>query len=116
MLFYITSPPSTIQHDISVYPKDEFARIRDDHQYLLVTDQSLAPDWPGAHKLRRDFRDIVGSIVLLANLLSTLSLAKLLHIEKTDIDDQLRCLHSVLGFPPILTRRFTYSISSFGNS
>ena len=162
-------PPSTIQHDISVYLKDEFARIRDDHQHLLPSDQPLAPDWPGAQalgtltqlavplfivaatvcrfvgdlnsnprkrldiilerpigqrsqlertylpvlrqiplgaedveeneKLCRGFRDIVGSIVLLANPLSSVSLAKLLCIERTDVDRQLRCLHSVLSVP-----------------
>jgi hypothetical protein len=31
-------PPSTIQHDISVYLKDEFVRIRDNHQHLLPSD------------------------------------------------------------------------------
>jgi hypothetical protein len=37
-------PPSTIQHDISVYLKDEFARSRKDHQRLVMPDQRLAPD------------------------------------------------------------------------
>lgn len=50
-------------------------------------------------RLYRDFRDIFGSIVLLASPLSTVSLAKLLHIEKADVDDQLRCLYSVLWVP-----------------
>lgn len=47
-------------------------------------------------KLCCDFCDIVSSIALLTNPLFTLSLAKLLHIEKTDVDDQLCCLHFIL--------------------
>jgi WD40 repeat protein len=160
-------PPSTIRHDVLVYLKDEFTRIRDNHQYLLPPDQSLPPDWPGAQALRtlsqlavplfivaaticrfvgelngnplkrlarildqpigqrsqlertylpvlsqilvgaedveekeklcHDFRAIVGSIVLLADPLSSVFLAKLLDIEKSVVDDQLRCLHSVLS-------------------
>lgn len=158
--------PSTIQHDISVYLKDEFAQIRNDHLHLSPLAQHLAPDWPGPQalgtltqlavplfivaaticrfvsdlngnpvkrliqildqpigqrsqlertylpvlsqilasveddeereKLSHNFRNIVGSIILLANPLSTLSLAKLLYIKKADVDGQLRCLHSVL--------------------
>jgi hypothetical protein len=48
----------------------------------------------------RSFRQIVGSMVLLANPLSTLSLANLLHIKEEDVNDQLRYLHSVLKVPP----------------
>ncbi|EXJ95094.1 hypothetical protein A1O1_00213 [Capronia coronata CBS 617.96] len=69
--------------------------------YLPVLRQLLAgvDDAEEKEQLCRDFHEIVGSIVLLANPLSTTSLAKLLQIEKTDIDDQLRCLHSVLWIP-----------------
>jgi hypothetical protein len=42
--------PSTIQHDISVYLKDEFAQIRNNH-HLLPPDQPLTLDWPGAQAL-----------------------------------------------------------------
>ncbi|KIX03042.1 uncharacterized protein Z518_06592 [Rhinocladiella mackenziei CBS 650.93] len=44
-------PLHTIEHDISVYLKDELTRIRDDHQSLLQAGQSLAPDWPGTQAL-----------------------------------------------------------------
>jgi hypothetical protein len=163
-------PPATIEHDISIYLKDEFARIRDEHQCLLPPSQSFAPDWPGTQALStltqlsvplfivaaticrfigdpycdpverlatvldyqkighmsplertylpvlsqilagvedaqekdkrcRDFREIVGSIVLLANPLSSSSLANLLRLEKRKVNQQLRPLHSVLLVP-----------------
>lgn len=47
----------------------------------------------------QEFRDIVGSIVILANPLSTTSLAHLLDRPKKDIDRRLRLLHSVLRIP-----------------
>jgi hypothetical protein len=40
-------PPSTIRHDISVFLQGEFRRIRDEHNDLWPTDQSLASNWPG---------------------------------------------------------------------
>lgn len=46
-----------------------------------------------------EFRDVVGPIVLLAQPLSTRSLAELLNVENDDIEDQLICLHSVLDIP-----------------
>ena len=69
--------------------------------YLPVLSQMVigVEDVEEKEKLCRDFRAIVGSIVLLANPLSTVSLAKLLDVEKTDVDDQLRLLHSVLWVP-----------------
>ncbi|OQV00709.1 NACHT domain-containing protein, partial [Cladophialophora immunda] len=50
-------------------------------------------------KLCHDFREIVGSIILLANPLSTISLSQLLQIPRRTIDQQLRLLHSVLSVP-----------------
>ncbi|KIW24692.1 uncharacterized protein PV07_10393 [Cladophialophora immunda] len=50
-------------------------------------------------KLCHDFREIVGSIILLANPLSTISLSQLLQIPRRKIDHQLRLLHSVLSVP-----------------
>jgi len=46
-----------------------------------------------------EFRQIVGSIVILADPLSTLSLASLLAICKEDIDSTLDDLHSVFSIP-----------------
>lgn len=47
----------------------------------------------------QQFRDIVGSIIILASPLSTSALAQLLSIKKLDIDDRLDMLHSVLSIP-----------------
>jgi hypothetical protein len=57
-------------------------------------DEALEKD-----KICRDFREIVGSIVLLANPLSTFSSAKLLNITKRKLDYQLYLLHFVLCIP-----------------
>lgn len=50
-------------------------------------------------RLCRDLREIVGSIVLLANPLSPISLSQLLQIAKRKIDHQLRLLTSVISVP-----------------
>ena len=49
--------------------------------------------------LIEEFRDVVGSIVLLAEPLSTSSLARLLDIPRSTIDSRLDSLHSVLSVP-----------------
>jgi hypothetical protein len=46
-----------------------------------------------------EFRDIVGSIVVLETPLSTASIARLLHISKDDVTCRLDSLHSVLSIP-----------------
>jgi len=46
-----------------------------------------------------EFRNIVGSIVVLETPLSTASLARLLHISKDDVTCRLDSLHSVLSIP-----------------
>ena len=50
-------------------------------------------------RLGREFREIVGAIAILADPLSTFSLAKLLGVSKKRIDLRLRPLHSVLRIP-----------------
>lgn len=70
--------------------------------YLPVLDQLVVgveePD--EKHKLWSDFREVVGSIVLLANPLSSVSLSISLNTTKRKVDHQLRLLHSVLCVPP----------------
>jgi hypothetical protein len=46
-----------------------------------------------------EFRTVVGSIVLLAEPLSTSPLARLLHIPRSVIDRRLVSLHSILRVP-----------------
>ncbi|KAF3314404.1 hypothetical protein TWF173_004746 [Orbilia oligospora] len=50
-------------------------------------------------RLAGEFREIVGSIVTLASPLSIPSLAKLLSVSETTIDNRLKKLHSVLNIP-----------------
>ena len=71
-----------------------------DQTYLPVI-QHLAVGRTDSDKeiLSREFREIVGSIVVLANPLSTSSLARLLGISKEVIDSRLHSLHSVLSIP-----------------
>jgi hypothetical protein len=63
-----------------------------------------------------EFRKIVGSIVILAELLSIRSLAALLEIDEDTIALRLDDLHSVLYVPTnyeILVRTFYLSFSEF---
>ncbi|KAI9785620.1 MAG: hypothetical protein M1816_000367 [Peltula sp. TS41687] len=154
-------PKEIIDHDISAYLKDEFAKIRDD--------KALPLDWPGARNIQvlvematplfifaatvcrfvgdsrwdpkkqlasvlkyhtisqaskldktylpvldqllvgltslekkeliQEFRVIVGSIVILAEPLSTASLVSLLDTSQETVDCRLGLLHSVLSVP-----------------
>jgi NACHT domain len=71
-----------------------------DRTYLPVL-QHLMDKCVGSEKetLAQEFRDIVGSIVILADPLPTSSLASLLDISKEDVDSRLHVLHSVLRIP-----------------
>ncbi|EHK47982.1 hypothetical protein TRIATDRAFT_262568 [Trichoderma atroviride IMI 206040] len=53
----------------------------------------------GRHEVSKQFKEIVGSIILLASPLCTSSLALLLNISLEDIENQLDLLHSVLYIP-----------------
>ncbi|KAF3153513.1 hypothetical protein TWF225_001947 [Orbilia oligospora] len=50
-------------------------------------------------EFRQEFREIIGSIVILADPLSTSSLSGLLNIDERNIDSKLYHLHSVLSIP-----------------
>ncbi|KAF2194154.1 vegetative incompatibility protein HET-E-1 [Zopfia rhizophila CBS 207.26] len=71
-----------------------------DRTYLPILNQ-LFDDEDEADKQRRtsEFRDIVGSIVVLESPLSITSLARLLQISKEDVRCRLDSLHSVLSIP-----------------
>ncbi|KAL7899344.1 vegetative incompatibility protein HET-E-1, partial [Trichoderma sp. TUCIM 5745] len=71
-----------------------------DATYLPILDQ-LIRGLKGGEKeaVITRFKEIVGTIVLLANPLSTISLANLLAIDAEKIDNQLDMLHSVLNIP-----------------
>ena len=162
-------PQPIIEHDISAFLKAELAKIREEHNHSLPSEDQLPQDWPGERNIQAlvnmaiplfifattvcrfigdlrwnpdkrlatvlkyqtasqaskfdrtylpvleqllvglddsekeiltgEFREIVGSIVILAEPLSTISLASLLSTPKDAVDRRLSSLHSVLSVP-----------------
>ncbi|PNP55781.1 hypothetical protein THARTR1_04001 [Trichoderma harzianum] len=82
------------------FNSDLNSRSNLDATYLPVLDQ-LIRGLKGGEKeaVVTKFKEVVGTIVLLANPLSITSLASLLAIETEKIDNQLDMLHSVLNIP-----------------
>jgi hypothetical protein len=71
-----------------------------DQTYQPILDRLLVDQTkPQKETLAKEFLIIVGSIILLANPLSSVSLAKLLNISESVIDHRLDFLHSVLSVP-----------------
>ena len=71
-----------------------------DGTYLPVLNQMLARLSQGQKdNALKEFRDIVGSIVILASPLSTSALARMLNTAQKTINNRLRLLHSVLNVP-----------------
>jgi hypothetical protein len=71
-----------------------------DKTYLPILDQLLVDqDKVEQDRLAGEFREVVGAIVILADPLSTGSLANLLDIPEEDVDGRLDSLHSVLSIP-----------------
>lgn len=70
--------------------------------YMPVLDAQLT-DLSDRQKdeVLQEFREVVGSIVILASPLSTHALAHLLDVPKETIDDRLDLLHSVLSVPQL---------------
>ncbi|RYP54983.1 hypothetical protein DL768_000299 [Monosporascus sp. mg162] len=71
-----------------------------DATYLPVLDQMLVGlSSREINETLQEFRDIVGSIVVLASPLSTSALARMLNMAQDTVDDRLDLLHSVLDVP-----------------
>ncbi|PLN81768.1 WD40 repeat-like protein [Aspergillus taichungensis] len=71
-----------------------------DGVYMPVLNQLLTgQDESESRQLVREFKEIIGVIVILATPLSVNSLSRLLQISKDDINNRLGCLHSVLNIP-----------------
>jgi len=71
-----------------------------DEVYLPILKQLAARHkGPDMERLAEEFKEIVGSIVILANPLARSSLATLLGISKRTVNSKLRHLHSVLSIP-----------------
>jgi hypothetical protein len=72
-----------------------------DATYLPALDQMIHGLKPSARSNAiEEFKQVVGSIVILESPLSAVSLAALLGIESRHIDKRLYLLHSVLNVPP----------------
>lgn len=91
-------------------PRDQLASILEhqdsqksnlDATYLPVLDRLLA-GLPESKKreVAKRFKQVVGSIVILASPLSSSSLGQLLRVSHDAIDDHLAHFHSVLSIPP----------------
>jgi hypothetical protein len=71
-----------------------------DGTYLPILDRLLVGlSKAESENLTQDFREIVGSIIILADPLSTSSVARLLKRSKRAVDRRLELLHSVLSIP-----------------
>lgn len=91
-------------------PKDQLMKVLQyqgslrsnlDKTYLPVLDQLfIGLTEPERDEVAKNFKRIIGSIVLLAAPLSASTLAQLLDISRDSIDNQLDLLHSVLNIPP----------------
>ena len=92
-------------------PKDQLVRILEhqksqksnlDATYIPVLDQLLVGLRESEKReVAERFKQVVGSIVILASPLSTTSLARLLGVSLGAVEDQLDLLHSVLSVPQV---------------
>ncbi|KAH6883479.1 WD domain-containing protein, partial [Thelonectria olida] len=71
-----------------------------DATYLPVLDKLMVGlSTKERGKVLRQFRTIVGSIIILASPLSTVALAQILAVAQGTVDSQMSMLHSVLSIP-----------------
>ncbi|KAH6884956.1 hypothetical protein B0T10DRAFT_493027 [Thelonectria olida] len=92
------APPNKQLTKILEYQSREMSKLN--ATYSPVLDQLLVDlSGPAKDNVLREFRDVVGSLVVLASPLSTACLSCLLGIDKADIDNRLDLLHSVLDIP-----------------
>ena len=85
-------------NDILEYETKDLSKL--DKTYRPILDPLFAGQSEReGEKLSREFREIVGSIIVLESPLSIPSLAHLLNIPKDDVSCRLDSLHSVLSVP-----------------
>jgi len=71
-----------------------------DNMYRLILDHLMIDGHDGDNRdMARLFKQIVGSIIILFDALSTTNLAKLLAVSPTEMNGTLQHLHSVLDIP-----------------
>jgi hypothetical protein len=92
------SNPMVYLDKVLKYQKTTFSQL--DRIYLPVIDQLLADQEDDDKETwLQEFRNIVGSIVVLESPLSITSLARLLQVSQEDIKCRLDSLHSILSVP-----------------
>ena len=87
---------------LAVIIKDQAASqvSKMDRTYLSILNQLLTgQDENESELLMREFREIVGVLVILKSPLSVVALSRLLDIPEDDIINRLDSLHSVLSIP-----------------
>src|SRR2546423_13628214 len=95
---FVRSPQWNPQNRLDLVLKYQTRMHGLDRAYLPVLAQLLTTDSEKEKDLMiQEFREIVGSIIVLADPLSTSSLERLLGIDKETIDGRLGPLHSVLS-------------------
>ncbi|KAI3571400.1 hypothetical protein IWW34DRAFT_291533 [Fusarium oxysporum f. sp. albedinis] len=93
------SPPTLLRKVLDYKSKGHVSQL--DRTYgpvlrSLITDVSKDDE----EQIIKDFKMIVGSIVMLANPLSVWALSQLLEVDPEVVDNRLDTLHSVLSIPP----------------
>ena len=93
-------PGSKLQDVLAQGTKAQESKL--DGTYLPVLNQMLTTlSRREKDNALKEFRDIVGSIVILASPLSTSALARMLNTAQKTVDNRLRLLHSVLDVPSL---------------
>ncbi|KAH8710102.1 vegetative incompatibility protein HET-E-1 [Phaeosphaeriaceae sp. PMI808] len=93
-----TNPRRRLETVIQNPPTGEVSRL--DRIYLPILEQLFdVEDDDEREELAAEFREVVGSIVLLENPLPSNSLARLLGVASDDVNSRLYSLHSVLSIP-----------------
>ncbi|KAJ9413550.1 hypothetical protein QL093DRAFT_2627939 [Fusarium oxysporum] len=93
------SPPIQLRKVLDYESKGHISQL--DRTYGPVL-RSLITDFSEEDKKQiiKDFKMIIGSIVILANPLSVWALSQLLEVDPEVVDNRLDTLHSVLSIPP----------------
>ncbi|PNP59217.1 hypothetical protein FNYG_14999 [Fusarium nygamai] len=94
------SPPMQLRKVLDYESKSRVSQL--DRTYGPVL-RSLITDISEDDKKQiiKDFKMIIGSIIILANPLSVWALSQLLEVDPDMVDNRLDTLHSVLSIPPI---------------
>jgi hypothetical protein len=65
MILQNAVPQATIQQDITVYLRDQFSKIREDHNVIAPREIHLANDWPG-HRILQELVDMAVPLFIVA--------------------------------------------------